>query len=56
MYPQLSAGHSFMEDVLGELITMEKSPGVATLLFKALMVQHHDIPQLCQEKISFSIG
>ena len=45
-----------MEGVLGELIMMKKPPGVATPLFKALMVQHHDIPQLCQEKFSFSIG
>ena len=55
MYPQLSAGHSFIEGVLGELIMMKKSPDVAMLLFKAPMVQHHDIPQLSQEKFALSI-
>lgn len=56
MHPQLSVGHSFIEGALGELTMVKKSLGVAMLLFKALMVQHHDILQLRQEKFSFSIG
>lgn len=54
MYPQLNARHSFIEGVLGELIMMKKSPDGAVLLFKAPMVQHHDIPQLSQEKSALS--